>query len=60
MFIAVNLPDGTQIYVNPDTVTWFQPQIDQALHSVLHFTDGTELTVAQIPAQIMALIPSGP
>lgn len=60
MFIPLNLPDGTLIYVNPDNVTWFQPRVAQTLESVIHFTDGTTLNVAQIPPEIMALIPTGP
>jgi hypothetical protein len=60
MFIPVNLPDGTLVYVNPDTVTWFQPRVAQTLESIIHFTDGTILSVAQTPAQILALIPVGP
>lgn len=57
MFIALNLPDGTLIYVNSDNITYFEPRKEQSLELLIHFTDGTSIYVAQIPPQIRALLP---
>ena len=57
MWIQLNLSDGSIIYVNTNNVTWFEPQPGQSLECVIHFTDGTELKVAQTALQVRALIP---
>ena len=57
MYIPLTLPNGTAIWVNTDTITWFQPQVGQSLEAEIHFTDGTTLTVAQTAVQVKALIP---
>lgn len=60
MFIQLNLPDGSPVFINPDTVIYFIPKPNQALETVIYFTNGQTLTVAQIPSDIMAMTPSGP
>lgn len=60
MFITLNLPDGTPVYVNPDEVTYFVPKPNQSLGTILYFSNGTNLTVAQTPPEVYALTPGGP
>jgi hypothetical protein len=59
MFIPLTLPDGSPIWVNTRNITFFAPHEGQseALTAIIHFTDGTSITVAQNTVQIKALVP---